>query len=190
MEPLGKTARQAIERAEKLSQTKPSNSLVNFTGKELPPIFDPIVDRELQKLISFRHLSGRIELRRALTTDERKLTQARYADVTKAIESFSTEREASEVKLDLMAMFAGFRNMRQQDDSSRNTVMILMGLLREFPAWAIRKACLKIVKDSDADRDPRWPPNDSEILKAVRVFVDPYRESGIRAQKLLEARVE
>jgi hypothetical protein len=43
----------------------------------LPILFDPKVDGELQKLKSFRHPNGSIELRRALTAEERSLVEAR-----------------------------------------------------------------------------------------------------------------
>jgi hypothetical protein len=189
MDPIGQPANRALQRVAKASQTSQSDALAKSAKRDrggLPAIFDQEVDRQLQTLISFRHNNGAVELRRPLTADERGLIEARTTALELAIEPYSPN-DRPELEGCMGTMFAGFRSMRQQGATVDNTIMITLAMLREFPAWAIQKACLMAATDN---YDPRWPPNDAEIVRVTRSLVQPYRDSLLRARKLLEAQVQ
>lgn len=165
METLG----QIVQRngAAKPSPQPPSVTRAKPRASEPCPAYEEI-DR-LQKLIVWRP-SSRAEpvgLLRLLTEDERRRLSARAAGLEEALRPFS-EEEAPRVKSALAAMFSGFRQMRQADEDMEATLTVARAVLREFPAWAIERACLNIARREIKEIDARYPPSDAQIVDVVR----------------------
>ncbi len=68
-------------------------------------------------------------------------------------------------------------------------VHVLLVVLRDFPAWAIKEACRRIVMN-EAGLDGEWPPNDIQVHAVVANVVKPYREALNKVTALLEAPIE
>jgi hypothetical protein len=178
--------------AEKALQPTPCGSLAKLAKVDadgVPIIFDSGVDRLKRKLVVWvPHGAGPAELARPLTPEERQAIAARAAALELALAPHS-ENEHKRVELALAAMLGGFRQMRQQDEDVRTTVHIIRAVLRGFPAWAIERAALKIAQHQ-TDIDPRYPPNDAQIVDVVTGVVRPYRENLRQAEALLDAPVD
>lgn len=86
-------------------------------------------------------------------------------------------------------MFGGFRSMRQEGDAAEGIVMVTASVLREFPVWAIEKACIRIARNQ-AGLDPRYPPHDTQVYMVVAEVVREFRETLKTVEALLFAPVE
>lgn len=193
METLGAGAALAVARVtggdSRATQLRKLALLARRESDGLPVRFDRDVDLEIpRRLISFRPMTGPLAMRRAMRDDERDAVQARAAALELALEPYRDEA-ASEINATIGAMLAGFRSMRQQGDDVESTIAITRAVLREFPFWAITQACLKISR-RETQCDPRFAPNDAEIVEVVRSIVKPYRETFTAASALLSAVVE
>jgi hypothetical protein len=154
----------------------------------LPVRFDKDADLEIpRRTVCWRPDSGPLGLRRDLRPDERGTLEARAAALELALEPFKPA-ERSGLKAGVAAMFGGFRSMRQQGDDIDAVVTVTLAVLREFPAWAVRAACLKIAR-RETRCDPRFAPNDAEIADVVGGLVKPYKEALDGAQAVLAAEV-
>ena len=154
----------------------------------LPVRFDRLVDLLPRRLVCFRPESGPVELWREMRPDERGPLEARAAALDLALRPFR-EDQVTDVEASIGAMLAGFRSMRQQGEAVEDVVVITRAVLREFPAWAIAQGCLKIARH-ETRSDPRFAPNDAEIVEVVRNVVKPYREALDAATALLGAVVQ
>lgn len=132
------------------------------------------------------------QLRRELTLDEITALLARRAELEPIVAPYDAT-EKDQVALAVMDMYGGFTSMRQGEEEAFARADAVMRLLEPFPAWAIAKACGAIQRNGvwrDGKFDRRWPPNDSEIVHAVReesrLYADQYRN----ADALLNATVE
>lgn len=133
------------------------------------------------------------QLRRAITEDERAALEARRDELAPALAGYAGTVERNRVALALTEMFGGYTSMRQTDEDAVGKVDSVMNLLREFPAWAIEKACRDIRRNGvwrDGKFDTRWPPNDSEIVAAVRDARRLIGDQYDSAVNLLAASVE
>jgi hypothetical protein len=131
-------------------------------------------------------------LRRPLTGQERSEIEERINELAPAVAPFG-RREAPYVALALTDMFGGFTSMRQSGDEAGARVESVMRLLTPYPAWAIQKACLSVRTNGvwrDGKFDRQWPPNDCEIIDAVRKEADLYVNIHRSAVALLSAEVE
>jgi hypothetical protein len=132
-------------------------------------------------------------LRRHLTADERGALEKRRDEVAPALESYS-DRDVDRITLAMTDMFGGFPSLRMRDDNAVvGRVDAVRRILREFPAWAIIKACNKIQMNGvwrDGAFDRQWPPSDPEIVAAVREESRIYGDSYNSAVALLAASVE
>lgn len=97
--------------------------------------------------------------------------------------------ESDSVRAALHAMLGGFRSLRAKDDNAEASVEVLLCVLRDFPAWAIDEACMKIAR-RQAGLDPRWAPNDSEIHAVVSDVVSIFHRTRDRVKALLIAPIE
>lgn len=131
---------------------------------------------------------GPTELTRALSSTERGALEAHREGLAHALEPFG-EGEQTELAATLGALFSGFRSMRQTGDSVGATIEITLAVLREFPAWAIKKACLGIAQGKFPDIDQRFPPNDTQIHAAVTDLVAYHRRRLADTERLIEAKV-
>jgi hypothetical protein len=132
------------------------------------------------------------QLRRALTAEERTALERRRDEVAPYIAPFSPQ-QADLVALALLDMYGGFTSMRGGEEDAAARVDSALRLLAPFPAWAIQAACASIRTNGvwrDGKFDRRWPPNDPEIVLAVREEMLLYRDVHDRAAKILAATVE
>jgi len=151
--------------------------------------FDRDVDFEFpRRLVCFRPMEGSIVIRRQMRQDERVAVQTRAAALELCLEPL-IEAEVAAVEASIAAMLGGFRQMRQEGENVVRTVEITRAVLREFPAWAITKACLRLAR-RETNLDPRYAPNDAQIADEVRSILKPYREAFAQASALLKAAVE
>lgn len=154
----------------------------------LPILFDRACDRDLpDKLMCDRDVAGRVrQIRRPMAPAERSIVEARACALETALTPFA-DRDQDQVTADLAAMLSGFRYMRQEGDAADAAIEVTIAVLREFPAWAISRACASIVRERI---ERRYAPNDTETLDAVRAIVRPYRQAAEQARALLDAKVE
>lgn len=90
-------------------------------------------------------------------------------------------------------MFGGYTSMRQSDDEAVARIESVLRVLADFPAWSIEKTCKSIQMNGvwrEGKFDRQWPPNDSEIVDAVRKEVRLYADCHRSAVALLDAKVE
>lgn len=154
----------------------------------LPVAFDPDLDRLGRQLIAFIEEGGRsVEIRRELTPDEKTGIQTRAAALEACLAPYA-ETDLEAIDSALAALFSGFRSMRQTGADVVATVTITRAVLRNFPAWAIEEACLKIAR-GDAGLDLRYPPNDAQIADVVRDVMKRRKSALDDAKLLLEAKV-
>lgn len=186
MEKIGKAAVALVAR---VSQESPSRALaLPATTTEEPALFDQTCDLELPRLLSaWIPDYGPREIRRALTLAERAKIECRAMTLRLSLTGY-LESERNAVDSDIAAMFGGFRAMRQQGDDAEATVAATAGVLRGFPAWAIRQGCLKIARNQ-AGLDRRYAPNDTEVFSVVDEIVKDYRKRLAVAEALLAAPV-
>jgi hypothetical protein len=185
----GKMLAEADTRASQASRSRALAKQAKLTADGLPVFFDGEVDVAIPgRLICFRPDHGPVEIRRPMEAVERGAVEARAAALEIALAPFSVE-EKPQLEASVGAMFAGFRSMRQQGEDIESTVAITLAVLREFPAWAITKVCLKIARH-EAGFDQRFAPNDAELASAVSKIIDPYRRNLRQARQLLDAVVD
>ena len=190
MEGLGSAAaRVAVRAKDGDSQASRLHALALPAKREadgLPVRFDRDVDFEIpRRLICWRPDHGSVEIRRLMRPDERAAVEARSAALELALRPFEPEQIA-DIEASIGAMFAGFRSMRQQGEAAADVVTITRAVLREFPAWAITAACLKIARH-ETRCDPRFAPNDAEIVDVVAGLIKQYREARDAAVLLLDS---
>lgn len=150
---------------------------------------DRACDIELPRLLSsWLPDRGAREVRRALTSGERRALQARADALGNGLAGYHPS-ERKQVEAQIGAMLGGFRSMRQQDADARGAMMAAAAALREFPLWAISKACLMIARN-EAGLDRRFAPNDAELSNVVRNIVRGYRKRLATVEVLLAAPVE
>ena len=154
----------------------------------MPVKFDRECDIDLPKRLfsSWIPDEGPRAIVRQLEPSERALLEMRATALQIALQPFG---EDLAVEADVAAMFSGFRFMRQRGEDVGTTVHITLAVLREFPAWAIRKACLSIAQDR-ANLNEKFAPNDAEIYGVAEDIVRLYREHHRQANALLSAPVE
>lgn len=131
-------------------------------------------------------------LRRALTADERQALERRRDELAPWVAGFEGRDEANQVALAVLDMLGSFRSMRQTDEAAVAQVDTIKRTLAPFPAWAIEKACRSIQMNGvwrNGAFDRQWPPNDSEIIDAVRDKLRLYGDQYRSAVALLEASI-
>ncbi len=164
-------------------------------GDPLPKILNRSTDVDIPRAAWAGWIPGDgapRQLRRALTAGERGALEARLSELAPAVAPFG-KREADRVALALADMYGGFTSMRQGGEDALARVEAVQRLLAPFPAWAVQKACGSIQMDGvwrEGKFDRRWPPNDSEIVAAVRQELRLYKQSHDSASALLAADVE
>lgn len=167
-------------------------------GSAMPPVANRLTDVLIpQAVFSAWQESGKPrQLRRALTDRERHDLERRRDEIAPALAPYA-DSVVDEVVEALLDMYGGFTSMRGGEDSAAARVDSAARLLVDFPAWAIQKACASIrrdgvwrVENGEGRFDRRWPPNDSEIVDAVRKEERLYRDTYDRCEALLTATVE
>lgn len=132
---------------------------------------------------------GPREIRREMTADERTKVQGRADALRLAMVPFAPDQKRH-VSSQIAAMLNGFRALRhQRGEHVEATVKILCAVLREFPAWAIARGCMKVARN-DAGLGHGYAPNDNEVYRVVQAVVSPYCKAMETAEALLDAPVE
>jgi hypothetical protein len=153
----------------------------------LPVVLDRECDIELPRELFEAWIpdAGKRAIVRALSAEERAKIEARATALEDALKPFTGDDEHI-VRATINGLFSGYRAMRQQREDARAVVDVTLAVLRGFPAWAIARACRKIVC-GEARLDRRFVPNDGEIFEIVAGVVRPYRENLRQAEALLDA---
>lgn len=129
---------------------------------------------------------------RALSASEEAALENRAAELRAGLVAMQREQR-DDARAALHGMLGGFRSLRQAGEDAETAVEVLLAVLREFPAWAIEDACLRIAQrraDCDPPLDPRWAPSDGQIYEIVDRIVKHYRTTLTATQALLAAPVE
>ena len=192
MQQIGQAAT-AVARQDAASELVRLHALALSAARDrdgLPVAFDRDVDQEIPRavLTAWKPDGNARPLRRPLTVGEHGAVEARAAALDLALKPYGEDQQAT-VEMNLGAMFNGFRAMRQQDEDVDATLAIAAGVLRDFPAWAVERACLKIARH-EVGLDARYAPNDGQIADVVRELLRPYRQAFEQASGLLSGSVE
>jgi hypothetical protein len=160
-----------------------------------PALLDKAADYEIPAKVwsNWKPAHSRREIVRTLNAGERAILQRRaYALECGLMPYAGGDRDG--IKASLLAMFSGFRSLRQEGEDIIATAEITCIVLRDFPAWAIEQACLRIARHEsgieEIDSSPKWAPSDVLVYDAVKAVVVPYRKALDSAQSLLSAPVE
>lgn len=158
-----------------------------------PKLLDREVDIELPRKLwdNWIPSRGKRAIVRAFTDAERGGLQKRHAELTRGLEPFLPQQR-DRIRAPLHAMLGGFRSLRESGEDAETAVEVLLAVLRDFPAWAIEEACMRIARrdiDIDPPLDRRWAPSDSQIYAVVSAIVQPFRKALATAQALLDAPV-
>lgn len=132
---------------------------------------------------------GARKLRRALTPTERTALERRRDELSPAVMGYQ-DHDLDRVAVAISDMFGGYTSMRQTDEEAVAKLDSMRRVLAPFPAWAIEKACSNIQINGvwrDGKFDRRWPPNDSEVIDAIRSHVRLYEHQHRSAIALLSA---
>jgi hypothetical protein len=168
-----------------------SNALAKPRERIGPP---RLVDRECDVELPRRLFSawapsqGERAIVRSLTSHERAVLTARAVELEASLAPYH-DTQVTAVEAELAGMFSGFRALRQQDEDAWAAVEITAKVLREFPLWAIAKACL-LIAQGKAGLDPRWAPNDAQVHGVVAEQVAYFRARHASARALLAAPIE
>jgi hypothetical protein len=195
MDNIGKAALQAVDKAvgTEAGRLTRLHALALQAARDrdgLPVAFDRDVDQNIPRavLTAWKPDGRPRPLQRPLTVGERGAVEARAAALEIALMPFTHEQKPM-VEANVGAMFNGFRAMRQQGDDIEFSATITLGVLRDFPAWAIERGCLKIARH-EVGLDARYAPNDGQIADVVREVARPYRQAFTQASALLAGSVE
>lgn len=160
----------------------------------LPTISNRLTDVEIPRRVWSHWIPdfGERQLVRALEPEERVEIERRRDELAPAVAPYpKTDRDR--VLIAIADMFGSYTSMRQVGDDAMAKVDAVARALAEFPAWAIEKACAAIQRNGvwrETRFDRQWPPNDSEIIEAVRVARCLIGDQHDGAVALLNATVE
>jgi hypothetical protein len=175
----------ADDRERRATATLPSRRVASRVP-EAVPFLDRRTDLEIpRRLISFRETGGKIELRRAMTAEERRAVEQRAADLEGALAPWS-EGARPYLQECLGVMFAGFRSRRDGEADAEISVDITLSALRSFPAWAIARASSDI-QQGKTKLDKKYAPHDVEIVGVCNTIVASHRRHLLAARDLLKA---
>lgn len=168
----------------------PAVSVSSEKPAQRPALVNRDTDLEIPQRVfgAWTPEGGHRELRRPLTDVERAAVQRRKIELSDGLRAFG-DLERGLVDGALSVMLGGFRSMRQMGENAESIVTVLMHVLREFPCWAIGRACDMIVS-GEAALDPTWPPNDAQVYQLVAGIVSPYRKTLTLVEGLLAAPVD
>lgn len=169
--------------------------MVSYPSINLPAVRDVRADIEIPIAVwdSWIPAAGPRQIRRPLTEEERGVVERRRDELAPAVAPYHQERDLDQVALAVTDMFGGYTSMRQSDDEAVAKLDSVRRVLAPFPAWAIEKACNAIQTNGvwrDGKFDRQWPPNDSEIVAAVREHLRLYGDQHQNAVALLSAEVK
>lgn len=158
-----------------------------------PKLLDRETDFELPRKLweNWIPANGKRSIVREFTDAERAAVQRRHTELSQGLEPYLPQQR-DRIRAPLHAMLGGFRSLRESGEDAETAVEVLLAVLRDFPAWAIEEACMRIARrdiDIDPPLDRRWAPSDSQIYAVVTAIVQPFRKALATAQALLDAPV-
>lgn len=158
-----------------------------------PKLLDREADHDLPRKLweNWIPANGKRAIVRAFTDAELAAVQRRHTELSRGLEPFLPQQR-DRIRAPLHAMLGGFRSLRESGQDAETAVEVLLAVLRDFPAWAIEEACIRIARhdiDIDPPLDRRWAPSDSQIYAVVTAIVQPFRKALATAQALLDAPV-
>lgn len=143
-------------------------------------------------MVAWRAANGTPTLSRALTPDERATLEARVAVLRHALAPFDAakgSKERSLVESHIGAMLGGFMRYKAGEDVG-DMVELTLGVLSEFPEWAIREGCLDIARNRVPLESNTWPPSDRQIHHIVGEHVKHYRRGLAELAAILAVKIE
>ncbi len=87
------------------------------------------------------------------------------------------------------AMFLGFPTLRMGPDEAKRTAMLYVSQLREFPAWAVKKACENILQDKVSGRSADFAPSVAVVVAECRALVKDLWTERNKLASVLDADV-
>ena len=94
-----------------------------------------------------------------------------------------------EIRTLIAAMFMGFPTLKMGPEDARKTAAVYVSQLREFPAWAIKAGCERILQDKISGRSSDFAPSIATLVGVVREQVKDLQSEGIKLKALLAADV-
>lgn len=168
---------------------------VRTLGVQPPKIFNQSTDVDIPRSAWSGWVpsdGSKRALRRPLTEDERKALTVRRDELAAFVGPFD-RTETDQVVTAIAEMLSGYRSMRQTGSDMLAMVDSLARALAPYPAWAIDYELRSIRSNGvwrDGKFDRQWPPNDAEVIDAVRKRTNVYADQHRSACALLEAEVE
>lgn len=173
-----------------LAQQKPLPPSLQKSSSGPPALIDAIADRDIPQRVysAWKPSEGLRPVRRPLTVAERTRCEARKVELECALMPLANGRRA-EARASIVGMFISFPAMREKGDAFHAVADMAVHAVSEYPAWAVARACDRIVK-GEADLDHYWPPSAAQIRDVVKRIISPFvaRLEDVRA--LLDAPVE
>lgn len=166
----------------------------SFSEANLPTISNRLTDVEIPRRVWSNWIPsfGERALWRSLEPDERAALERRRDELALAVAPYHPS-ERDRVAVALLRMFGSYTSMRQDEEAAAAKIDSAANVLVDFPAWAIEKACAAIHRNGvwRGDKfDRQWPPNDSEIIEAVRDARRLIGDQYDSAVAILNAKVE
>lgn len=94
-----------------------------------------------------------------------------------------------EIRMLVAAMFLGFPNLKISPDDAKKTAALYVSQLRDFPAWAVKKACENVLQDRVSGRSPDFAPSVATIAGICRDHVRDLAEENGRLAAIIGADV-
>ena len=109
----------------------------------------------------------------------------RHCEVLRALHPAQDD----EIRTLVAAMFMGFPTLKMGPDDAKKTAAVYVSQLREFPAWAVKEGCQRIMQDKISGRSRDFAPSVATLVGAVRDLVINLQAENARLAALLDADV-
>lgn len=116
---------------------------------------------------------------------ENALLHQRHLDVGGLLHPATDDK----IKILVVAMFYGFPNLKIPEDEAKRTAAVYVSQLREFPEWAVKKACEQILQDKVSGRSPDFAPSIATLVGLCRGFVRDLQEERAKLAAIMQADV-
>jgi hypothetical protein len=170
-----------------------SGNLAVRTAAELyPPKCDEAVREIAETIISFRPEGGGVELRRALSIDERTALKTR----ANLLERWLAPGKQGDIAASVTGMLLGFNARGMSLDEAKEVAAQWASALRDLPGWAVHRACLRFsqgrVKAAElgVDRlDVGFAPNTAQVHRIATAIAAEQVAELARLEAVLKGTV-
>jgi len=128
-----------------------------------------------------------VQLRREITTTERKYLHMRQRDLFAMLRGLNLEERKHAAKA-IAAMFLGFPNLRTSDNQA--TVAAYIMALEAFPLFAIIEACMDVSQRRVSDISPDFAPSAPRLCELATRHLVPLRGELALIEKTITAKYE